>query len=69
MRFYLLLILFLVFGNVSAQIDSINYDNKLERNEALRKWYNDQYDNGTEKDDAFSKLDKKQNLQDFLLIH
>ena len=32
MRFYLLLILFLVFGNVSAQIDSINYDNKLETN-------------------------------------
>ncbi len=32
MRFYLLIILFLVFGNVSAQIDSINSDNKVETN-------------------------------------
>tara|TARA_Y100000588_G_scaffold376550_1_gene454497 strand:- start:793 stop:1518 length:726 start_codon:yes stop_codon:yes gene_type:complete len=32
MRFYLLLILFLVFGNVKAQKDSINSDNKVETN-------------------------------------
>ena len=32
MRFYLLLILFLVFGNARAQIDSINSDNKVKTN-------------------------------------
>ena len=46
-----------------------NFDNLTVRNRNLKKWYYEQFDNGSEKPDAFSQINDNFFIQDYFIIN